>query len=114
MDYLDWLGKLDKKSEGKYMEVVCPYFENGRCSLYEKRFACCRNFPQNKGYCSQNKNCNIIKNKIENNTSTSNDACSECQKTCCEKILVPVGVEITKEFMEKWMNITCEDCRKFF
>lgn len=105
---------MDQKSQGKYVEITCPYFENGKCAIYTKRFACCRNFPQAEGYCSQDSDCKIIKNKIENNTPASNGACVKCRKSCCEKILVPAQVEITKEFMEKWMNIVCEDCRKFF
>ncbi|MFA5994462.1 MAG: hypothetical protein WC823_05900 [Parcubacteria group bacterium] len=109
-----WLKKLDTESEGVYREVICPYFENGKCVIYAKRFACCWNFPQTKGYCSQNKTCQIIQNQIENNTPASSEACVQCRKACCEKILVPVQVEVTKEFMEKWMNIACEDCRKFF
>ena len=114
MEYLKWLEKLDAGSQGKYIEVICPYFENGKCVIYTERFACCRNFPQAKGYCSQDANCKIIQNKIENNTPTSNLACGECQKFCCEKILVPEQVKVTKEFMKKWMNIACEDCQKFF
>ncbi|MFA5993910.1 MAG: hypothetical protein WC823_03025 [Parcubacteria group bacterium] len=114
MEYLKWLKKLDAESQGKYIEFICPYFENGKCVIYAKRFACCRNFPQTNGYCSQNKICSIIKNKIKNNTPVSSEACGQCRKACCEKILVPAQVEITKEFIEKWMNITCADCRKFF
>ena len=114
MNYLKWLEELDQKSQGKYVEVACPFFKDGACEIYEKRFACCRNFPQSVGYCSQDMDCKIIQSKIEKNSSASSLACHTCQKSCCEKILVPVGIEITKEFIEKWMNIPCEDCRKFF
>ncbi len=114
MDYLKWLKELDKESEGKYVEAACPYFANGKCTIYAERFACCRNVPQKEGYCSKNKTCQLVKDAIENNTPASSEACGQCRKTCCEKILVPAQVEITKEFIEKWMDISCSDCRKFF
>jgi len=113
MAYLKWLKEIDKKCQGEYIEIACPFLVKGKCSRYAKRFRCCRNFPNPKGYCAKSK-CAILKSRIKNNTVESGKKCAQCRKKCCQKIVFPKGIKITKNFIAKWMNIDCESCIKFF
>jgi hypothetical protein len=107
-----WIMEIIKRSSG-YKKIVCPYLKNNKCIIYKERFNCCRKFPVKNGYCAKS-NCQLLKKNIKNNTKKSSLVCSECKKICCKSILVPDNIEITKKFIEKWMNIDCDTCKKLF
>lgn len=79
----------------KLTKAVCPYLETGRCTIYKKRFSCCRNYGVS---CQQ----------------ACATACASCSSNCCEGIIVPEGRVVTRAFIRRWMAIDCTLCRQLF
>ncbi len=113
MENIEWILKIIKENKGKYKFVACPYLKNNKCSIYEKRFSCCRNYPKTSGYCSDS-DCAILKKKIRNNSEQSGKECAKCKAGCCKKILYPKNRKVTKRFVAKLMDIDCTACKKLF
>lgn len=110
-DFIDWLQATIKSSNYKYKKVTCPKLVDNRCSDYENRPNCCRNHPQDNGYCAES-DC-LIQN-IEKNTEDSSKLCAECGSKCCKRILIPINQEISEDFIMKWLSIDCDNCKIFF
>lgn len=108
MDYPGLINSVNAKCKGEYAKIRCHFLKDGKCSIYDKRPNCCRNFPQKNGFCSKSK-C-ILPVSSKHSLST----CSKCKENCCEYVLVPKNIKITKIFLMKWMNMDCKTCRKFF
>ena len=106
-----WIKDQIAESDNQFNEITCTYLNSGKCTKYEQRFNCCRNYPQIGRYCSSDK-CRIMSINVSNNTEESNDICAECENKCCTHILVPIKSNIKEEFIEKWMNIDCSTCGK--
>jgi Fe-S-cluster containining protein len=102
-----------KECDWKYIMITCPFFKNWKCSIYENRPSCCKNYPQKDAYCT-NKKCKLWVKNIDWKLESSNPLCFECKKKCCERILVPVWISIDKDFILDWLNIDCKNCKKLF
>lgn len=109
MNYEKWVKEKICESKGELIEIVCPFFKNNACSIYEQRFNCCRNFRQLDGYCAKSY-CLLTGDKHEN----IKELCFKCLKNCCTKILVPKKAKLTKAFIKKWMDIDCQTCKEIF
>lgn len=107
----EWLNDKCQKCDGDFIETVCPMLKNNCCTIYETRPSCCRNHPQNNGYCVSG-DCLLIGK--EKNTKESSVICIECGAKCCKRILIPKNQIITKKFMLRWMDIDCQTCRNLF
>jgi Fe-S-cluster containining protein len=112
-NYELWLKEITEATK-EYKEIKCPLLINNKCSIYDERPNCCRKYPQTSGYYCSKSFCNVLMKKVSNNTDESTDLCFNCKDLCCHHILVPVHEKITKEFLVKWMDISCELCRKYF
>jgi Fe-S-cluster containining protein len=67
MNYKNWLKKIVKKYGTELRAIKCPFLKEGKCSIYEKRMNCCRNFPKKIGknkFCV-GKDCKIVKLKVK-------------------------------------------------
>jgi|GEM_PF-2345798 len=114
MDDLSWLRKKFGKNKKGWQTAACPFLIDNQCSIYEKRFSCCRNFPrQGKFYCSDS-DCKILKKGVMKNSKKGTVTCVVCRDNCCSQILVPKNIRITKGFFRRLMDISCQDCQKFF
>jgi hypothetical protein len=100
---IKWIEEEIRKSKGKYKVITCPYLVDSKCSIYDKRFSCCRNFPQKQGYCSD-ADCDL----------GNGHCCDNCEENCCENILVPKNSIVDKAFIGKLMDIDCDTCRRLF
>jgi Fe-S-cluster containining protein len=103
--------KFELLTGGKYVEATCPYLVDNKCSIYENRMMCCRNHPQDNGYCAET---DCLIHGMKRNTEESSKLCLECGSKCCKRILVPVGQDVTKKFIESWLDIDCETCGEIF
>jgi hypothetical protein len=109
MDNFKWLEKNNKKRGGKYRAVVCPFLVDNRCSVYKKRFSCCRNFPrQGNFYCSDS-DCQVLKKGIGKNTKKGTLVCIACQDNCCSQILVPKKLKATKKVIARILDMSCAE-----
>lgn len=98
----------------KYRVIQCPLLINNKCSIYNERPNCCRQYPRTNGYYCSVGSCMVLVENLSNNTEQSSSACFKCKDICCNHIMVPEGVEITREFLMKWMDIDCTMCKKYF
>jgi len=110
---LDWIKNEIIKSKGDYKTITCLFYKENKCSIYKIRPSCCRNYPQKNWYCSSEE-CFLLLRGLDWKNEQSNNDCLSCKKKCCERILVPNDVKITKAFLLKWLDIWCEDCKKLF
>jgi Fe-S-cluster containining protein len=111
LEFYNWYKDVVDKADGQYVKVACPFLIDDKCSDYANRPSCCRHYPQNNGYCSD-EDCLIV--GLENNTEETTKLCLKCQAKCCKTIQVPTDVEVTKEFIKKWLDIDCTTCQEFF
>ena len=76
------------------MTIVCPHFKDEKCSIYNVRPECCRNFPnRQKGmFCSE---------------SVCIETCAECKDKCCRHIEATENKDIIS-----LLNLTCSECRE--
>lgn len=84
-----------------YKEVICPHLNSEElCSIYERRFNCCRNFPNRTSgmFCSTTTKCVY--------TYQGELDCFNCKDKCCKHILV----EIDKQFNSAILDIDCITC----
>lgn len=112
-NYEVWLKNILDKSKG-YKEIQCTLLVDNKCSVYQDRPNCCCSYPRTDGFYCSTGDCAVLKRRIKNNTEESNSACFKCKDICCNHILVPDHVEITAEFLKKWMDIDCNLCKKYF
>lgn len=107
-----WHGDIIKEYGDKYIEVACPFLKDEKCSIYEKRPLCCKNYPHTNGYC---KDTFCIVTQRNKNTLASSHLCSKCNSKCCKRILIPIKIEnLSDEFFYKWLDINCESCNELF
>ena len=81
------------------MGIRCPYLDKDeRCSIYETRFSCCRNFPnRNTGmFCSEAK---CVYNSL------GNLDCANCKDKCCNHLEMEI-------FDVKLLDISCVECKE--
>jgi len=85
---------------------VCPFLNaEERCSIYEARPECCRNFPQHKDgtQCLDKHRC-TYKEGILN--------CAACTDKCCKHISVSNEGALSQDDFLKALNITCGNCNQ--
>ena len=104
-----WIAEVIAASDNEFVEAVCPWLKNNACTIYQKRFSCCRNFKRPKGYCAQ-ASCLLTGAADED----AKAVCPGCRENCCSQILIPKKSKPTKAFMKRWMDVDCETCLKFF
>lgn len=113
-DNLTWIKGIINDSNWEYKTIPCPLLVDKKCSSYEERPSCCRNYPQESWYCTTSRLCKISVIWLIWSEVESNSICFNCKSLCCEWILVPKHVEFTKVEVLKWLDISCEDCRNMF
>ena len=76
--------------------MICPYFKNELCTIYETRPLCCRNFPNREEgmYCS---------------TSKCDNDCLNCKDKCCRHI----AIKDLTNFIQI-LDITCDTCKRIY
>ncbi|HEX7586133.1 MAG TPA: hypothetical protein VF390_00660 [Patescibacteria group bacterium] len=114
MDNFKWLEKNHKVCKGKYRAVVCPFLVDNVCSIYEKRFSCCKNFPRKGNFYCSDSDCKIRKKGIRKNTKKGTAVCVTCRYNCCSQILVPKNLKATKKVIASILDMSCADCKIFF
>lgn len=72
--------------------IVCPYFNDELCSIYDQRPQCCRSFPNRTSgmFCADSK---------------CDEDCISCKDKCCRHI----EGEGTDVF--ELLNISCSECQ---
>ena len=99
--------KLERKESVRFKYITCPFFINNKCSIYDKRYNCCRNFPNKNGICADY-DCGLIDN-------TSNyEVCKNCRAKCCTKIMYPAEKELDIDLVIDLLNMDCETCIRLF
>lgn len=78
--------------------MICIYFKEEKCSIYEDRPSCCRNFPnRSEGmFCSKTK---CVYDK-DNNLD-----CANCTDKCCRHLEMDI-------FDIKLLDISCSECKE--
>jgi hypothetical protein len=117
MNYKEWLRKIVEKYGAELKTIKCPFLDGRKCTIYEERMNCCRNFPKKIGknkFCV-GRDCKIVKLKVRKNTKKSSEIClKECKENCCEAILYPKNMPLKLNLFKKWMNMDCKTCIKAF
>lgn len=82
--------------------MICPYFKNELCSIYDKRPSCCRNFPnRTEGmFCSDSECVYTVEGELD---------CENCLDKCCRHIVADKVEDILKV-----LDTSCEDCKTIY
>lgn len=102
----------------EFIQIKCLFFDSNtnKCTIYDHRPDCCKNYPLNlPGHYCTDEECIICFIRVENNTEASSDICmNQCKDHCCNKIYVPKNIEVTEDFLYRWLHMKCEYCRNIF
>ena len=86
----------------KMNRIVCPYLHpvSETCTIYDKRFSCCRNYPQKE----EGMFCNDSKCVYDAN---GNLDCGSCKDKCCKHLAMDV-------FKIELMDMSCQECKSVY
>lgn len=108
-----WIKEMLLKNRD-WEESVCSYLVDNRCSIYENRPACCRNFPdfEDTGLCEMLDYCALKENGAQMSPDQRREVCFECGAECCKKIFTPRASPFSGRQFTEWLGMSCEECRE--